>query len=100
MSRRPPRWARQLRRVLGMEMAIELDKQLQNGWERLIVQALPASREREKVRYQFLMASVEMGTGAVDIKKGPCYPGGIGPQRVVDFGPAKDCSKDPDKHDV
>ena len=43
VSRRPPKWARQLRRMLGMEMTVELDRQLQNGWERLIVQALPAS---------------------------------------------------------
>ena len=49
-----------------METADELDKQLQNGWERLIAQALPASREREKVR---LMESVETGTGAVDMKR-------------------------------
>ena len=62
VSRRPPKWARQLRRVIGTETADELDNQHQSGWERLIVQALPASREREKVRYQFLMESVEMGT--------------------------------------
>ena len=59
VSRRPPKWARQLRRMLGMEVTVELDRQLQNGWERLIGQALPVSREREKVRYQVLMEGVE-----------------------------------------
>ena len=41
VSRRPPKWARQLRMTLGTEATFELDKQLQSGWERLIVQALP-----------------------------------------------------------
>ena len=55
--------------TLGTEATAELDRQPQSGWERLIVQALPPTREREKVRYQILMEGVEMSTGAVDMKR-------------------------------